>query len=120
MLGILLVGHPELEQRLSRHDVREVMQRTEIARLRPLGSDLAAYLQRRAEAAGRKLADFITMDGVDELKSRLTVRTGKEGQVSLLYPLNINNWLTAALNTAAAIGAPVVDRDVIAAVPAGC
>ena len=44
MLGILLVGHPELEKKLARWDVREVMQRTEIARLRPLGADLAAYL----------------------------------------------------------------------------
>ena len=54
MLGILLVGHHELEKKLNRFDVREVMQRTEIARLRPLGADLSTYLQLRASAAGRK------------------------------------------------------------------
>lgn len=117
MLGILLVGHPELEEKLGRWDVREVMQRIEVARLPPLGADLAAYLQCRATAAGRSLDEFITPDGVDELRSRLTVQgTGKAAPASLLNPLNVNNWMSAALNTAAELGAPVVGRDVVRAV----
>ena len=97
--------------------VREVMQRIEVARLPPLAADLAAYLQCRATAAGRKLDEFITPDGVDELRARLTVQgTGQAAPVSLLYPLNVNNWMAAALNTAADLGAPHVDRDVIRAV----
>lgn len=117
MLGILLVGHPELEKKLNRFDVREVMQRTEIARLRPLGADLAAYLQFRAKGAGRALEEFITPDGVDELRSRLTTHDRRhDAPVSLLYPLNVNNWMVAALNVAAELGAPLIDRDVIRAV----
>lgn len=117
MLGILLMGHPELEKKLARYDTREVMQRTEIARLRPLGADLAAYLQVRIAKTNKKLEEFITPEGIDELRSRLTVSTReKEGTVSLLYPLNVNNWMVAALNTAAALGAPRVDRGVIRAV----
>lgn len=117
MLGILLLGHPELEKKLQRFDVREVMQRCEIARLCPLGADLAAYLQLRCKAAGRKLEEFVSTDGVDELRSRLTIQgKGNDGPISLLYPLNVNNWMVAALNTAAALGAPLVDRDVIRAV----
>jgi type II secretory pathway predicted ATPase ExeA len=117
MLGILLLGHPELEKKLSRYDVREVMQRTEIARLRPLEADLGAYLQVRVQRVGRKLEELITPDGVDELRSRMTVNAGdRSGFKSLLYPLNVNNWMIAALNTAAELGAPRVDRDVIRAV----
>lgn len=117
MLGILLVGHPELEEKLGRWDVREVMQRIEVARLPPLGADLAAYLQCRAAAVGRSLDEFITPDGVDELRSRLTLQgTGKAAPASLLNPLNVNNWMSAALNTAAELGAPVVGRDVVRAV----
>lgn len=117
MLGILLMGHPELERKLARHDVREVMQRTALARLPPLGADLGPYLQLRAAAVGRKLGEFITPEGVDELRSRLTVHDGRhEAPVSLLYPLNVNNWMIAALNTAAELGAPCIDRDVIRAV----
>lgn len=111
MLGVLLVGHPELEKKLARWDVREVMQRIEVARLPPLGADLSAYLQTRAAAAGRKLDEFITAEGVDELRTRL-VANG----TSLLNPLNVNNWMSAALNTAADLGAPVVDRDVVRSV----
>ena len=117
MLGILLVGHPELEKKLTRWDVREVMQRIEIARLPPLSADLSAYLQCRAGVAGRKLDEFITPEGVDELRSRLTVQgTGEHAQMSMLYPLNINNWMSTALNTAADLGAPRVDRDVVRAI----
>lgn len=117
MLGILLLGHPELEDKLRRFDVREVMQRCEVARLCPLGADLSAYLQFRAATIGRKLEEFITPDGVDEMRARLTISAGAHSeQVSLLYPLNVNNWMAAALNTAAGLGAPRVDRDVIRAV----
>ena len=117
MLGVLLMGHPDLEKKLNRFDVREVMQRCDVVRLPPLGADLSSYLQFRAANAGRKLDDFITPDGVDELRTRLTVHAGgQDAPVSLLYPLNVNNWMVAALNTAAGLGAPRVDRDVIRAV----
>jgi type II secretory pathway predicted ATPase ExeA len=115
MLGVLLLGHPELEQKLNRFDVREVKQRCEPVRLPHLGDDLTAYLRFRAEAVGRKLDEFITPDGIDTLKTRLTV-SGGDGKVMLLYPLNVNNWMVAALNTAAGLGAPRIDRDVVALV----
>ena len=114
MLGVLLMGHPELEKKLTRHDVRESMQRVSIVRLAPLDAHLSAYLQRRAAAAGRELGEFITPEGVDELRTRLTVQRGpRTAPLSMLYPLNVNNWLTVCLNTAAALGAPRVDRDVV-------
>lgn len=114
MLGVLLMGHPELEKKLQRNDVRESMQRVSIVRLRPLGEHLSAYLQHRAKAASRALDEFITPDGVDELRTRLTVqRGGRTAPLSMLYPLNVNNWVTLCLNTAAELGAPRVDRDVV-------
>lgn len=114
MLGILLLGHPELEKKLQRYDVREVMQRCQVVRLHPLGSDLAAYLTLRCASAGRKVDEFITADGIDEMRTLLmSNESGAEAPVSLLYPLNVNNWMTAALNIAAGLGAPVIDRDVL-------
>lgn len=116
MLGVLLMGHPELERKLRRFDVREVMGRCDVVRLPHLDEHLGAYLRFRADNAGRKLEDFITADGLDELRTRLTVHgSGQEAGVSLLYPLNVNNWMVAALNTAAELGAPRIDRDVIRA-----
>jgi type II secretory pathway predicted ATPase ExeA len=115
MLGILLLAHPELLTKLNRYDAREVMQRLEIARLPPLNGHLRAYLEHRAKVANRKLEDFITAEGVDEMQTRLTV-AAQGSPISLLYPLNVNNWMTAALNAAAEIGAPRIDRDVVRAV----
>ena len=116
MLGILLLGHPELEKKLARFDVREVMQRCKVLRLPPLGADLTPYLQLRCQSVNRKLEEFISPDGIDELRTKLMSTGGADGPVSLLYPLNVNNWLIAALNHAAALGAPVVDRDVMRSV----
>lgn len=114
MLGILLLGHPELEKKLQRYDVREVMQRCQVVRLHPLGADLAAYLSVRCASVGRELKEFITPDGIDEMRTLLMSKGDSDGApISLLYPLNVNNWMIAALNTAADLGAPLVDRDVL-------
>ena len=121
LLGILLLGQTELAQRLDprRADLREVTQRCEVVHLLPLDGDLQAYLEHRAKAAGRKLADFLAPDAIDEIRARLTVRRegagGKARATSLLYPLCVNNLVTAALNQAAELGVPVVDRNVVRA-----
>jgi type II secretory pathway predicted ATPase ExeA len=121
-LGILLLAQPELLLRLnsSRHDVREVFQRIEILQLMPLDSDLGPYLAHRVRQAGKQLGDLITDDGVAELRTRLTVerRNGNSGTVrtvSLVYPLAVNNLITACLNRAAELGVPVVNKDIVRA-----
>jgi len=119
-LGILLLGQPELRSKLSerRADMREVVQRCEVVELPPLDGDLRSYLAHRAKAVGRDLAELINEQGVEEIRARLTISSHDKhaAPISLLYPLAINNLMTAALNAAAAIGVPVVDRDVVRAV----
>lgn len=122
LLGILLLGQTELALKLDprRASLREVTQRCEVVQLLPLDGDLQAYLSHRAEAANRKLGDFIDASGIAELAARLTVTRpapgGKTRATSLLYPLAVNNLFTAALNTAAELGAPIVTREVVRAV----
>jgi type II secretory pathway predicted ATPase ExeA len=115
-LGILLIGHPELEIKLK--EVREVYQRCEVLHLRPLDHELHAYLAHKAEVAGKKLGDLITDDGIEAIRARLTIeRRANNGQgvrvISLVYPLAVHNMVTAALNQAAALGAPIVDADIV-------
>ena len=122
LLGILLIAQPELKLKLSpsRAHLREVTQRCEIVELLALDADLKPYLAHRAQAAGAELAKLIDDSGIDELRRRLTIeRPGPNGQrraTSLLYPLAVNNMMTAALNMAAEIGAPLVTREVVRAV----
>lgn len=122
VLGILLIGQTELKRRLrpGYAPLREVTQRCEVVELLPLDNDLKAYLQHRAKQAGADLAKIIDDGGIEELRARLREDmgngAGKRGMASQLYPLAVNNLLTAAMNMAAELGAPVVTRDVVRAV----
>jgi type II secretory pathway predicted ATPase ExeA len=119
-LGILLLAHPELREKLNprRHDVREVFQRCEIIELQPLDGDLGSYLDHRVKLAGKALADIITDDGIAEIRARLTVeRRSASGngvvKISKVYPLAVNNLMIASMNVAAELGVPIVNRDIV-------
>lgn len=120
VLGILLLGQPELKIKLDerRADMREVVQRCEVVELPPLAGDVQGYLAHRAKAQGKKLAELLDDTGLAELQARLTVVSPDKrvAPVSLLYPLALNNLMTACLNRAADLGVPVITRDVVRAV----
>lgn len=121
-LGILVLGQPELKLKLSEnsHDVREVVQRLEVVELRPLlGGALKEYLEHRCKVLDRQLSEFIDDKGIDAMRSRLTLQHisgGKARTIAMSYPLAVNNFMTAALNKAAEIGAPKVTADIVMAV----
>ena len=121
LLAIVLIGQPELRQRLSvtNAEVREVAQRVDIVELPPLGRELAEYIQFKLARVGAEAAKVITKEGIDALRERLSFarRASKHAQsadyVSMAYPLAVANALAAAMNLAASLGAPVVDADIV-------
>ena len=124
LLSIVLVGQPELRQRLAVNnaEVREVAQRCDIVELPPLDGYLADYLKFKLARVGSDVSKVITPEGIAALRERLIFarRTGsaKSAQlsttyVSLAYPLAVANALTAAMNVAASLGAQVVDADIV-------
>ena len=115
LLSIALIGQPELRLKLSETnpEVREVTQRIEIAELQPLDVELENYLNFKFARVGKRASDVIDGEGIEAMRSRLTVNAGKRGKVSLLHPLVVNNFLTAAMNLAASIGIPVIDADTV-------
>lgn len=119
LVGILLLGQPELKSRLAaglrNGTLREVSQRCEIVELLPLDNDLRAYLERRVEAVGRKLDELMDEGAINQVRARLTMRKA-DGAVSMCYPLAVNNLVTRALNAAAELGVPKVTKDVVAGV----
>jgi len=99
LLGICLVGQPELKNRLSDRnpEVREVVQRCELVELQPLDNDLEAYLKHKFERMEIKLDDVLAPDACDALRARLISlpRGGKPSDArSLCYPLVVNNLVT--------------------------
>lgn len=116
LLSIVLIGQTELGQKLSESNpvVREVVQRCEVVHLAPLDGHLEDYLNHRLTRAGKSLGDVINETGVEAIRARLTLPSHRgRQQVSLLYPLAVGNLITAAMNLAADIGAPLVDADVV-------
>lgn len=119
LLSVVLLGQPELGFRLSELDasIREIVQRCEVLTLRPLDGALEGFIGHKLGRQGRRVEEILTPDGLDAIRARLTIDTGRgrgsTGPVSLLYPLAVQNLLTAALNQAAELGLPVVSADVI-------
>ena len=115
LLSIALIGQPELRLKLSEAnpEVREVTQRIELVELQPLDGELENYLNFKFARIGKRACDVIDANGIEAMRSRLIVNTGKRGKASLLHPLVVNNFLAAAMNLAASIGIPVIDADTV-------
>ena len=116
LIGIVLVGQPELGDKLSERNpaIREVVQRCEVVHLQPLGNQLEDYLAFKFKRVGVDVKAVFEDDAVDAVRSRLNfARPGTRDTTSLLYPLAVNNLVSAALNLAASLGAPKVTRDIV-------
>ena len=121
LLSVILVGQPELEQRLSERnpEVREVVQRCEIALLPPLDAALPAYVAHKLSRVGTDVSKVFDGDALEAMRERLTAAPqalkggGRTRAVSLCYPLAVNNLATAAMNLAARIGSPRVTADIV-------
>jgi type II secretory pathway predicted ATPase ExeA/transcriptional regulator with XRE-family HTH domain len=117
LLSIILVGQPELRLRLDERnpEVREVTQRCEIVGLPPLDARLEEYLAFRFERAGKAPAEVLEPSAYEAIRRKLLAVENRRQReaVSLLYPLAVNNLVTASLNLAAELGSARVTGDVV-------
>lgn len=116
LLGIVLIGQPELKKRLDERTnwgAREVIRRLEVAELLPLDGEVEAYLRHKLAQAQINSDALLAPDAYGAIRERL-VRIDRHGRsVSDAYPLNVHNLVTRALNMAADLGAPKVDRAIV-------
>lgn len=119
LLSIILVGQPELKNKLDErmnYEAREVIRRCEIAELMPLNMHLEGYLALKFKRVGKELSDLCEADAFDAMRARLTRSArNNSGAISMVYPLLINNLITKALNLCVEIGAQKVSADVVKA-----
>ncbi len=114
-LGIILIGQTELGDRLDERihpEMREVIQRCQVARIRGLNGNIRDYLLHKCARVKADLSRIITDDGIKALSERLTVKDGRKAY-SRAYPLKVGNEITLAMNLAAEMGEPVVTAEVI-------
>jgi type II secretory pathway predicted ATPase ExeA len=118
LVSIILIGQTELKTKLSESspDVREVVQRCELVELPPLDAHLEGYLRFKFERVGADLAAIAEPGALDAIRGRLIFSkstTKHRETVSLMYPLMVNNLVTAAINQAAALGFDKLSADLI-------
>lgn len=114
LVSIILIGQPELLVKLSPRngEVREVVQRIEIAQLEPVAvGSVQQHLEFRFKRVNKHLQEVISPCGVQAVIDRLST-SGKD-KSSQLYPLAIGNLVAAAMNLATKIGESVVTADVV-------
>ena len=115
LLGIVLIGQPELKYHLSlQHnwDSREFINRCEVAELEPLDACLEEYLKFKFERVGADVSQIIADDAYDFLRETMFVNT-RAGRTSILHPLFIHNRIVQAMNLCAEIGMPHIDAAVL-------
>lgn len=118
LISIILIGQTELKIKLSESapDVREVVQRCELVELPPLDAHLEGYLRFKFDRIGVKSGDIFDHDAMDAIRSRLIFSKSSSKSreiVSLMYPLMVNNLVTASMNQAAQLGFTKVSGDLI-------
>lgn len=117
LLGIILVGQPELGHRLDErrnYDAREVIRRCEVATLKSLNGNLEEYLAMKFKRIGVALDDIFDSDAFDAIRARLTRRRNGSAEVeSHLYPLVVHNLCVKAMNSAVELGMPKVNAQLV-------
>ena len=117
MLGIILIGQPELAELLnlqSNYDLREFIQRCEVATLAPLDNHLEEYFAMKFKRVGMDAAEVIDKSAYDAMRARL-VATNRRSKAteSQCYPLIVQNALINCMNQAAELGLPKVNADLV-------
>jgi type II secretory pathway predicted ATPase ExeA len=120
LMSIILIGQPELLTSLGKNatgKAREVARRLEIVRLLPLDDEVESYVAKRLEAARRMVGDIFDPNAFNQVRKSLkgvVERDGERTEVSMTYPLLVNNLLVSAMNIAVELGAQKVDAGIVA------
>jgi len=116
LVGIILIGQPELKNRLkesSNWDAREFIRRATTVELGPYSvAEIRDYLALKFKRLGVDSSAIFTDDAFPAIERRLVIDAGGR-LISNAYPLLINNVVRKALNEAASICLPRVNADLI-------
>jgi type II secretory pathway predicted ATPase ExeA len=95
--------------------VREVVQRCEVVELGPLDRHVEGYVKHKLSRVNAKPEEIFEADAFDAIRTKLSraPRGGKVGEISICYPLVVNNLLARAMNNAASIGVEKVNGELI-------
>lgn len=124
LLAFILIGQTELSDKLSEHNpaVRELVQRCELIRMKPLDGQVEAYLKHKFARIGVDYLSVFDPTAFDVIRGRLqmseTTGRGAARSVttrSLCYPLAVNNLVSGAMNLAVRLSETKVSGELVLA-----
>jgi type II secretory pathway predicted ATPase ExeA len=120
LLGIILIGQPELKDKLDEDnhpDMREVIRRIQLTEIRGLNGNIKDYLALKFKRIGAKIDDIFTDEALKALSKRLADKDGRTGKaISHAYPGLVNNYAAKAMNLACEMGEGKVTDEVVMAI----
>ena len=118
LVGIILIGQEELEDRLfgrGNTEIREVAARMTHVRLEPINAELWTYLSHKLKAAKTDTEKVITKDAALYLSDRFAEKDKNGIKDATAYPLDTDNTIKRLMNYCALTGEPVITPEVIRA-----
>jgi len=106
LISIVMIGQPELDQKIKRWTNRQWFSRCVTIHMPGLGNRIGAYIKFRCEAKGVNPDKLFAADGLKAITSRMATQTYDT-------PLLVGNFTKACVNKAAALGTKVDERVVL-------
>jgi type II secretory pathway predicted ATPase ExeA len=118
ILGIILIGQEELGDLLNEgdyYDMREVIRRIQVANIGGLNGQIKDYLLHvfKKVKPDVKLHEIINDKAIEALSRRLMSKDDRQKDISIAYPLTVNNHMVRAMNAAVDHGEDLVTEEVI-------
>ena len=117
VMGVVLIGQPELKNKLSGTYVREFTLRCAQFEVAPLAFDIPAYVRHKFARAGMDADKIFNEDALRAIRGKCLVKRKlgiNSGQSDMLddrsFPLKVNNVVIKALNIAAHIDEDQIDE----------
>lgn len=103
LLSIVMIGQPELDQKIKRWTNRQWFSRCVTVRMPGLGKRIPSYIKWRCEAKGVDPEKVFSDDGLKSIQNRMATQTYDT-------PLLVGNFTKACMNRAAGLGCKVDER----------
>ncbi len=106
LLGIVLLGQPELKDKFEEWSIREMTRRCTMLEMDGLNGHIGEYIKFKIDRAGGDFDRIFTKDAIEAIRARLR-------PVGQAHPLTINIVATKSMNVAALAGEEIVTPEIV-------
>lgn len=119
MLGIVLIGQPELCEKLSEAEhpeLRELIRRIQFAEIKGISGNIKDYLDFKFARLKNNIEKIFSDEALEMMARKMTAEDEAGRRFSTATPLEVNRMAVDAMNLAVEMGEEKVTADVIEAI----